>query len=73
MMSEQEAIARAKQVVQEQGWPWVEPAQATLRRAWLGRGGTWTIFTNAKGLGTKSRVVLDARTGAVLETGYVPR
>jgi hypothetical protein len=72
-MSEEEAIVRAKHVAQEQGWAWVEPADATLHRAWFGKGGKWTIFSNAHGLGAKARVVIDALTGEVLEKGYVPR
>jgi hypothetical protein len=31
------------------------------------------VFSNARGLGAKSRVVIDALTGDVLEKGYVPR
>ena len=73
MMTEQEAIDRAKKVALEQGWAWVEPALATLRRPWFGKGGKWEIFSNAQGLGAKARVVIDAQTGAVLEKGYIPR
>lgn len=73
MISEAEAIARAKQVAEEQGWAWVEPAHASFRAAWLGKGGKWEVRSNAQGLGAKARVVLDGETGAVLEKGYVPR
>jgi hypothetical protein len=73
MMTEQEAIDRAKQVAEEQGWAWVEPAHAAWRPAWFRKGGKWEIFSNAHGLGAKARVVIDSRTGAVLEKGYVPR
>jgi len=73
MMTEQEALDRAKQIAREQGWAWVEPAHATLRRAWFGKGGKWIVFSNAQGLGAIARVVIDALTGDVLEKGYVPR
>ena len=73
MVTEQEAVERAKQTAQAEGWAWAEPAQATLQRAWFGKGGKWVVFSNARGLGAKSRVVIDAVTGDVLEKGYVPR
>ena len=73
MITEQEAIDRAKQVAEAQGWGWAEPAYASLSRLWFGKGGKWEIFSNARGLGTKVRVVIDAQTGAVLEKGYMPR
>lgn len=72
-MTEPEAVARARQVAEEEGWAWVEPALTTWRPAWFGKGGKWEIVSNAQGLGAKVRVVLDARTGAVLEKGAVPR
>ncbi|MET0411368.1 MAG: hypothetical protein ABW217_08720 [Polyangiaceae bacterium] len=72
-MTEQEAIEHARAVAREQGWAWVEPAHATFRRAWSGRGGKWEVFSNARGLGAKARVVIDAESGAILEQGYVPR
>jgi hypothetical protein len=73
VINEQEAIERAKQIAEEQGWIWVEPAEAIWHPAWSGSGGKWEIFSNARGLGAKARVVIDAQTGAVLEKGYVPR
>ena len=73
MTTEEEAISRATQVAVENGWAWVGPARATLRRAWFGPGAKWEIFSNAGGLGAVVRVVIDRETGAVLEKGYVPR
>ena len=60
-------------MAEEQGWAWVEPARATLYRAWFGEGGRWEVASNARGLGAIARIVLDAETGAVLEKGYIPR
>jgi hypothetical protein len=51
----------------------VEPAQATLRRAWRGNDGRWEVFSNALGRGAKARIVIDARIGEVLDKGYIPR
>jgi len=73
MITEQEAIARAKKVVKEQGWAWVEPARTNFRRQWFGKGGKWEIYSHAYGLGAMARVVLDAETGEVLDKGYISR
>jgi hypothetical protein len=73
MISEEEAIAKAAQVAAEQGWSWIAPARATLRRDWLGKGGRWEVFSHTQGLGPKVRVVLDAESGEVIERGYIPR
>lgn len=72
-MTREEALAKARAVAEQEGWAWTEPADATFRRAWFGKGGRWEIFSNAKGLGAKARVVIDAETGEVLEKGYIPR
>jgi hypothetical protein len=72
-VTEGEAIAIARAAAQQEGWAWVEPALATFREPWFGKGGKWEIFSNALGLGAKARVVIDAQTGAVLEKGYIRR
>jgi hypothetical protein len=72
-VTEVEAISIARAAAEQEGWAWVEPALATFRQRWFGKGGKWEIFSNAKGLGAKARVVVDAETGAVLEKGYVSR
>jgi len=73
VISEEEAISRARKIAEEQGWAWVDPALAIFRAAWFGEGGKWEILSNAHGLGAKARVVIDGETGAVLAKGYVPR
>ena len=73
MLTEQEAIERAKQVAREQGWGWGEPVLASLQRPWFGPGGKWTVRTNTQRLGGNARVVIDAQTGEILEKGYLPR
>ncbi len=73
MISEEEAVRLAKRLAQQEGWAWVDPANAILRRRWFGRGGRWEIFSNAHALGAKIRVVLDADSGKVLERGYIAR
>jgi hypothetical protein len=73
-MTESEAIAIAQSVAEQNGWPWGLPAHITYRKAWFKRnGGRWEIFSNANGLGAKIRVVVDDKTGLVLEKGFVGR
>lgn len=72
-MTEDEAVELARAEAKRQGWAWVDPALATFRKPWFGKGGRWEIYSNAKGLGAKARVVIDAETGAILEKGYIPR
>jgi hypothetical protein len=73
MLSGNEAMDLAKGEAARQGWAWVEPARAILRRPWLGTGGRWEIYSNANGRGATARFVIDAETGAVLDKGYIPR
>jgi hypothetical protein len=56
-VTEGEAIAIARATAEQEGWAWVEPALATFREPWFGKGGKWEIFSNALGLGAKARVV----------------
>jgi hypothetical protein len=73
MMTEEEAIARAKDVAREEGWAWVDPVLTTWRPRWFKAGGRWEVLSNARSLGAKVRVLIDAGTGSVLEKGYIPR
>jgi hypothetical protein len=72
MLGEKEAVELAKRAAAQQGWTWIEPARAVLRRR-LGEGGTWEIYSNANGRGAIARFLIDAETGAVLHKGYIPR
>ena len=73
VISEAEAIRLAKQLAEEKGWGWLDPAHATLRRPWFGPVGRWEILSNAAGKGPQVRVILDAQSGQVIEKGYIPR
>ncbi|HEX4230469.1 MAG TPA: hypothetical protein VHZ07_17470 [Bryobacteraceae bacterium] len=72
-MTQQEAIAKARQIASESGWAWVDPPRAQLRKGWFGTGSRWEIHSNANGLGAIVRIELDDRTGEVLHKGYVKR
>jgi len=72
-MTEQEAIGIARAVAQRNEWPWLAPEQARRFRPWLFGAPCWEIRTNAQKMGMNVRVVLDERSGRVLEKGFIPR
>jgi len=72
-MTRDEAIARAKDYALERGWPWRDPVEAWRSRRWLLVGPhEWTVISNADKRGGGARIVLDAKTGAILEAGFMP-
>jgi hypothetical protein len=74
MIDQEQAIEIARARAAQNGWGFAEPLQVSHRRPWFGRGGgRFEIETNAYGLGTKARFVVDEATGAILDEGYIPR
>ena len=73
-LTEDKAIALARQVAYGQGWPWLEPVRARLQRSGFSTGpSVWVVTTNDEFRGMNVRIVLDAYTGDVREKGYIPR
>jgi hypothetical protein len=73
-VSEEEAVALAKEVADEKGWPWALPVRVSRRKPWLSRGGgRWEIFSNGNALGASVRVVINDDTGEVIERGFISR
>jgi len=73
IITEAEAIKRAKEAVEENGWDWVEPIEVTWRSSsWFGKRGKWEIFTNTLIIGAWVRIVIDDE-GQILEQDRVPR
>lgn len=74
VISWREAIALAKAFAQQMGWAWVEPARADPRSAARDAPPCWEVYSHASGgLGAMARVAVNARTGAILDHGYIPR
>jgi hypothetical protein len=73
MIDKSDAIALARAAAEKEGWSFIEPTAATLRRAWSGGGGRWEIHTNAAVRGTRARFIIDASDGRIIEKGYIPR
>lgn len=73
MISSEQAVEIARARALANGWGFAEPIAVVHRRGWFGQGDQIEIETNAGFLGTKARFVVDAKTGAILSEGYVPR
>jgi hypothetical protein len=73
-MTREEVIRIARLVVEEEGWPWIEPVVATRERRFLLFGKvSWHIRTNAKHRGANVNVQVDDKTGLVLSKCFAPR
>ena len=47
-MAEQEAINRARQIAQTEGWPWEDPVEVICHKKCILFGSLyWEVFTNA--------------------------
>jgi len=69
-MSEAEALALARRISEQEGWPFLEPISIVFRKRWLGRGGTWTIHTHINSMNGHVGITIDDQTGAILEKRY---
>lgn len=67
-MTSEEAIAKAKALAEHEGWFFREPASTRLISAHR-----WEVLSNAHALGAKVRVIIDARSGEIIDKGYIPR
>lgn len=81
-MTEAEAIQIAKQVVEQNGWAWLEPVGAVYgapKRRFFGliRTGppraTWIVRTNCHAKGCNATVSIDEATREVISQSYAPR
>lgn len=66
-ITEEEALARAREECGRRGWPWTEPVRVRRRR----RG--YSVLTNAEARGGNVLVSIDGVTGEVLHANYAPR
>jgi hypothetical protein len=71
-MTKEEAVERARQVVEGEAWPWREPIE--VRSVPCGvSGAVWEIVTNVEMRGSNARVHIDADTGEILHKAFGPR
>jgi len=71
-MTREEAIRSAHLVVEQQGWPWLEPIAASKKRFWVGKS-RWRIATNIDARGSNAIIEIDDETGEVLSKKHLPR
>lgn len=70
----EDAIARARAVALERGWPWREPVRVHREFAFVLFGRMrWVVETNAEHRGANVRVVVDAEDGEIVLAAYLPR
>jgi hypothetical protein len=73
-MTREEAIARARAVAIENGWPWDEPVFARRERPFIILGRPyWRLMSSADRRGGNVNVYIDCRTGEVLRKGFARR
>jgi uncharacterized membrane protein YkoI len=74
MIDRATAIEIARKRAAENGWGFGEPLEVLERKSWFSRAVVrFEIETNAGKRGTKAHFVIDAKTGAILSEGYIPR
>ncbi len=73
-MTREQAIAIARRVADERGWPWTDPIHAKRRGGWLVFGRRrWEVRSNADMIGTNVYIVVDEATQHVITAVWLPR
>ena len=67
-MTRNEAIARAKELAHDKGWPFLEPVIAHRQASGSASGATWEVLSNAGAMGTSVVVMINDESGAVMES-----
>jgi hypothetical protein len=73
MIDQKEAIEIARKRALEKGWSFAEPLHVSVGHGWRGGITLFEIETNAGKRGTKALFTVDAKTGAIISEGYIPR
>ena len=71
-MSEDNAIAIAKEAALKNGWSWIGRV-SVAKRGWLFGRRKWEVTSNADMLGCNVRVLIRDADGAILRAGFLPR
>ena len=73
-MSQEEILQIARQVAENEHWPWFEPVvvQKRTRGLWR-RQKVWVVRTNVGSLGCNISVEIDAETGDLVSKAFGPR
>lgn len=72
-VTEFRALEIAREVAESSGWRWEQPIRIQrVRHDWK-RGKPWWVWSNANNRGRNVSVLIDAQSGAVLNSGFAPR
>lgn len=70
-ISEDDAVAIAREVAETRGWSWRGRVVVNRRRKWIFFGElSFEVFSNADYRGGNVIVAVDAKTGEVLRAGF---
>jgi hypothetical protein len=70
-MTAAEALALAKNIARQEGWPWLEPVEIRCRRKYVWWGARrWLIKTNRDSLGCNAWFQIDDRPAAIMAKGF---
>jgi len=72
-MTETDAIGIAEQVAAANGWTWLEPVHASLKRSFFTRAKHWEVVSNSGSIGCNVRILIDDRDGAIVKAVFCPR
>ena len=81
-MDEKHAIEKARQVAEQENWPWLEPVSASLNEEKVGGiklfahrpvRKIWNVRTHGHNFGGNIRIKLDDETGEVIEKFFAER
>ncbi|MDR2154829.1 MAG: PepSY domain-containing protein [Burkholderiaceae bacterium] len=73
MIEQDQAIEIARKYAEGRKWRFGGPFNVLIRRNWSGTIRHFDIETNAGSLGTKAFFAIDAKTGRIISSAYIPR
>ena len=81
-MDEKSAIEKARQVAEQENWPWLEPVSASLTEEKVGKfklftqrpmRKVWNVRTHVHNFGGNIRIKIDDETGEVIGKLFAAR
>jgi hypothetical protein len=73
-MTREEALQSAHLIVEQQGWPWLEPVSVVKKRKYILFGPKrWRIATNVGPRGANALIEVADSTGTAVTKKFLPR
>jgi hypothetical protein len=74
LLTKEQAIVIAEAAARENGWAWLQPVAARLRRTMVLFGALrWEIRSNAESIGGNVLVVIDDKSAELISSVFLPR